>query len=94
MDRQFAVAVVGATGLVGEMMIRVLAERGFPVSQLFPLASNRSLGHSVSFRGRSCAVNERRLRLRAVRFRPVLRGRGRLARARAARRSRRLHRHR
>ena len=58
MDRQFAVAVVGATGLVGEMMIRVLEERGFPVSQLFPLASNRSLGHSVSFRGRSCAVNE------------------------------------
>jgi len=89
MDRQFAVAVVGATGLVGEMMIRVLEERGFPVSQLFPLASNRSLGHSVSFRGRSCAVNELE-----VRFRPVLRGRGRLARARAARRSRRLHRHR
>ena len=47
MDRQFAVAIVGATGLVGEMMINVLEERAFPVSQLFPLASNRSLGRSV-----------------------------------------------
>jgi len=58
MDRQFAVAVVGATGLVGEMMISVLEERSFPVAQLFPLASNRSLGHSVSFRGRSYPVSE------------------------------------
>jgi len=58
MDRQFAVAVVGATGLVGEMMITVLEERAFPVSQLFPLASNRSLGRSVSFRGRNHPVRE------------------------------------
>ena len=58
MDRQFAVAVVGATGLVGEMMISVLEERGFPVAQLYPLASNRSLGRSVSFRGRSYPVSE------------------------------------
>ena len=58
MDRQFAVAVVGATGLVGEMMINVLEERAFPVSQLFPLASDRSLGRSVSFRGRSYPVSE------------------------------------
>ena len=58
MDRQFAVAVVGATGLVGEMMINVLEERAFPVSQLFALASNRSLGRSVSFRGQSYPVNE------------------------------------
>ena len=58
MDRQFAVAVVGATGLVGEMMINVLEERAFPVAQLFPLASNRSLGHSVSFRGQSYPVSE------------------------------------
>jgi aspartate-semialdehyde dehydrogenase len=58
MDRQFAVAVVGATGLVGEMMISVLEERAFPVSQLFALASNRSLGRSVSFRGRSHPVRE------------------------------------
>jgi aspartate-semialdehyde dehydrogenase len=58
MDRKFAVAVVGATGLVGEMMIKVLEERAFPVAQLFPLASNRSLGHSVSFRGNTYQVSE------------------------------------
>ncbi|HEY0768365.1 MAG TPA: aspartate-semialdehyde dehydrogenase, partial [Steroidobacteraceae bacterium] len=58
MDRQFRVAVIGATGLVGETMITVLQERGFPVSQLHALASNRSLGRSVSFRGRSYPVQE------------------------------------
>jgi len=40
------------------MMITVLEERAFPVSQLFPLASNRSLGRSVSFRGRNHPVRE------------------------------------
>jgi len=55
---EFTVAVVGATGLVGETMIEVLEERNFPVSELYPLASNRSLGKSVSFRGRSLAVRE------------------------------------
>jgi len=50
--------VVGATGLVGETIITVLEERGFPVSQLHALASNRSLGRSVSFRGRSYPVQE------------------------------------
>ncbi len=58
MDRQFRVAVVGATGLVGETIITVLEERGFPVSQLHALASNRSLGRSVSFRGRRYPVQE------------------------------------
>jgi aspartate-semialdehyde dehydrogenase len=58
MDRQFAVAVVGATGLVGEMMVNVLEERAFPVARLFPLASNRSLGRRVSFRGQSYPVTE------------------------------------
>ncbi len=58
MDRQLAVAVVGATGLVGQMMINVLEERGFPLTQLYPLASNRSLGRNVSFRGRSYPVME------------------------------------
>ncbi|MBV9725321.1 MAG: aspartate-semialdehyde dehydrogenase [Gammaproteobacteria bacterium] len=58
MKTQFNVAVVGATGLVGEMMINVLEERAFPVAQLFPLASNRSIGRSVSFRGRSYPVSE------------------------------------
>jgi aspartate-semialdehyde dehydrogenase len=54
----FDVAVVGATGLVGEMMIRVLEERDFPVRELFPLASARSLGRSVEFRGRTLPVRE------------------------------------
>jgi len=52
----YGVAVLGATGLVGETMIRVLEERGFPVAELFPLASNRSLGKRVQFRGRHIPV--------------------------------------
>jgi aspartate-semialdehyde dehydrogenase len=51
-----AICVLGATGLVGETMIRVLAERNFPVSELFPLASHRSLGKRVEFRGRHIPV--------------------------------------
>src|SRR5256886_8026095 len=58
MDRQLAVAVIGVTGLIGETLITVLEERGFPVSQLYALASNRSLGRSASFRGRSYPVQE------------------------------------
>ena len=56
MDRQFRVAVVGATGLVGETMVSVLEERNFPVATLLALASERSLGSSVSFRGRHVPV--------------------------------------
>jgi aspartate-semialdehyde dehydrogenase len=58
MSRQWNVAVVGATGLVGDTMVQVLEERSFPVAELFPLASNRSLGKSVSFRGRSIPVDD------------------------------------
>jgi aspartate-semialdehyde dehydrogenase len=58
MAREWRVAVVGATGLVGETMIKVLEERSFPVKELFPLASNRSLGRSVEFRGRHYSVEE------------------------------------
>ncbi|MEL7535657.1 MAG: aspartate-semialdehyde dehydrogenase [Pseudomonadota bacterium] len=50
------IAVLGATGLVGETMIRILDERDFPVATLYPLASNRSLGKTVEFRGRSLDV--------------------------------------
>ena len=49
--RSFRVAVVGATGLVGKTMITVLEERKFPVSELYPLASSRSVGETVDFRG-------------------------------------------
>ena len=55
-DRQWNVAVLGATGLVGDTMIKVLEERKFPVKQLFPLASNRSLGKDVDFNGKKIPV--------------------------------------
>ena len=50
------VAVLGATGLVGETIIALLEERDFPVATLFPLASQRSLGRTVTFRGRPLDV--------------------------------------
>ncbi|HTQ35760.1 MAG TPA: aspartate-semialdehyde dehydrogenase [Steroidobacteraceae bacterium] len=56
MSKGWSVAVLGATGLVGDTMISVLEERDFPVSELYPLASNRSLGKSVKFRDRSYPV--------------------------------------
>ena len=58
MSRSFRVAVVGATGLVGETMVKVLEERKFPVSELYALASNRSLGRSVEYGGRSLPVGQ------------------------------------
>jgi aspartate-semialdehyde dehydrogenase len=54
----YDIAVVGATGLVGETLFRVLEERNFPVGEIYPLASNRSLGKSVSFRDRDYPVLE------------------------------------
>lgn len=50
------VAVVGATGLVGTKMLQVLAERNFPVTALFPVASARSVGKEVTFKGNSYKV--------------------------------------
>jgi aspartate-semialdehyde dehydrogenase len=46
------VAVVGATGLVGTKMLQVLEERNFPVTKLFPVASERSVGQSIKFKGK------------------------------------------
>lgn len=54
--KEFNVAVVGATGAVGEEMIKVLGERKFPVAKLLPLASERSLGMSVIFAGKDVPV--------------------------------------
>ncbi|MDX1314497.1 MAG: aspartate-semialdehyde dehydrogenase, partial [Eudoraea sp.] len=45
------VAVVGATGMVGEVMLKVLAERQFPVTELYPVASERSIGKEIIFNG-------------------------------------------
>ena len=50
------VAVVGATGLVGSKMLEVLKERGFPVTELLPVASERSWGRKVRFQGREWTV--------------------------------------
>jgi aspartate-semialdehyde dehydrogenase len=52
----FNVAVVGVTGAVGSMMLRVLEERGFPVSDLYPLASARSEGRTVEYLGKPFTV--------------------------------------
>ena len=52
------VAVVGATGAVGEAMIEILESREFPVDTLFPLASSRSVGKSVQFRGKHHSVQD------------------------------------
>jgi len=57
-NRKFRVAIVGATGLVGETMVRVLEERAFPVSELYPLASNRSIGKEVEFNGKEYPVDD------------------------------------
>ncbi len=50
------IAVVGATGMVGQTMIKVLEERSFPVSQLIPAASERSAGKEIMFRGKAVKV--------------------------------------
>lgn len=54
--RTFNVAVLGATGAVGETMLEILEQRNFPVGQVFPLASSRSAGQTVSFRGEDLTV--------------------------------------
>ena len=47
------VAVVGVTGMVGKVMLEILTERNFPVTELLPVASEKSVGKSVEFRGKS-----------------------------------------
>ena len=46
------VAVVGATGMVGEVMLKILAERDFPITELLLVASERSVGKKLTFQGR------------------------------------------
>ena len=58
MSKQYDVAVVGATGAVGETMMSILEERDFPVRTLYPLASARSAGKTVKFRGKSVRVTD------------------------------------
>ena len=58
MDERFNVAVVGATGAVGETMLEILAQREFPVGEVYALASARSAGKSVSFGSRRLTVTD------------------------------------
>ena len=58
MSKTFKVAVVGATGAVGEVMLSVLAERRFPISELVALASERSAGGEVKFGNRTLVVQD------------------------------------
>ena len=50
------VAVVGATGMVGEVMLQVLAERNFPVTELIPVASEKSVGKEIEWKGNKYTV--------------------------------------
>lgn len=58
MSRLFDVAVVGATGAVGETMLAILEERNFPVGNLYPLASARSVGKKIAFKGKEYAIED------------------------------------
>ena len=63
------VAVVGATGLVGTKMMQVLVERNFPVSEFIPVASERSMGKEVEFKGKKYKVVSM---MDAIAVKPVL----------------------
>ncbi|MDT0593961.1 aspartate-semialdehyde dehydrogenase [Glaciecola petra] len=56
MSQAFDVAVLGATGLVGQTMMELLAERNFPIGNFYPLASERSAGSEVEFNGKKVKV--------------------------------------
>ncbi len=56
MKKLYTVAILGATGAVGQEMIKVLQERDFPVGRLIPLASQRSVGKTIFFKGEAVTV--------------------------------------
>lgn len=58
MSQEVDVAVVGATGAVGEAMMEILEQRNFPVRNLYPLASSRSAGKTIRFRGKSLHIED------------------------------------
>ena len=58
MSKLYNVAVVGATGAVGEAMLSILEERNFPVSEVYALASSKSAGKRIAFKGGSLKVND------------------------------------
>ncbi|EED33127.1 aspartate-semialdehyde dehydrogenase [gamma proteobacterium NOR5-3] len=58
MSDTYDIAVVGATGAVGEAMVDILEQRDFPVGELYLLASERSAGKRMNYRGKQCAVQD------------------------------------
>ena len=56
--KTYTVAVLGATGAVGQEMIKILQERDFPVGKLIPLASKRSAGKKLLFKGEEVTIQE------------------------------------
>ena len=56
MSKQYDVCILGATGAVGEAMLAILEQRKFPLGNLYPLASSRSAGSTVTFRGKEMVV--------------------------------------
>ncbi|HIF9339570.1 TPA: aspartate-semialdehyde dehydrogenase [Photobacterium damselae] len=58
MSQEFDIAILGATGAVGEAMVEVLEERQFPVRNLYLLASDRSAGKVLRFKGKSARVTD------------------------------------
>ena len=56
--KTYTVAILGATGAVGQEMIKILQERDFPVGKLIPLASKRSAGKKLMFKGREVTIQE------------------------------------
>ena len=50
------VAVVGATGMVGQVMLKVLAERQFPITELIPVASPRSIGKKITYNDKTYTI--------------------------------------
>ncbi len=58
MAKKFNVAIVGATGAVGEAMLSILEQRGFPIGEIYPLASSRSAGKRIRFNGESVKIGD------------------------------------
>ncbi|MDX2164197.1 MAG: aspartate-semialdehyde dehydrogenase [Gammaproteobacteria bacterium] len=58
MTRKFNIALLGATGAVGQTVLEILAEREFPVDKLIPLASKRSAGNTVEFKNKSLRIED------------------------------------
>jgi len=63
------IAIVGATGMVGEVMLKVLEERNFPVSELIPVASPKSVGKKIEFKGKSYIIHSME---DAIKAKPVI----------------------